>query len=213
MREVDNIFNSMLGKKSAPAPSPYTPVDYLESDGRGQYIDTGIVPNSQYRVVVTAVRRLSNMYLRFGETYSSDRRGFGINEQFPYGALLLYDVTQQSGIGLPAVGIESTYDINKNVLIVTRGGNVFTYTATEATFVGITTIHLFNVHNANQGQLPIMSCIKSALIYDENGTLVCDLQPNVRDSDGVAGMLDVVNDVFHINANPAGDNFLYGYLT
>lgn len=211
MRLVDNIFNSMLGGKAET--SSYTYYDYLESDGNGQYIDTDVVPNSQYRMVVTSVRRASNQYLSFGETRSGHSGSFGVKGLFPQGVFFLYNGQLQAGIALPGVSIESTYDINNNVLTVTRSGNVSTYTAPEVTFVGTTTIHLFNVHSANQGQQPTRGCIKSALIYNENGTLVRDLRPAVRDSDGVAGMHDVVNDVFYTNANPAGDNFLYGNLT
>ena len=50
-------------------------------------------------------------------------------------------------------------------------------------------------------------------IYDNNDVLVRDFRPAVRIADGVAGMHDVLNDVFYTNANPAGDNFLYGNLT
>jgi hypothetical protein len=199
-----------LSEPQPAPPVPYIYYDYLESDGNGQYIDTGIVPNSQYRMVVTAIRRVSNQYLRFGETRSNLNGSFGVREQFPQGVYFLYNGQLQAGIALPGVGVESTYDINRNVLTVTRGGSVFTYTSPEVTFVGTTTIHLFNVHNANQGQQPTRACIKSALIYDENGTLVRDLRPAVRIADGVAGMHDVVNDVFYTNANPSGDNFLYG---
>lgn len=208
MREVDRIFNSMLGGKA----ETYTPVDYLESDYRKQFIDTGVIPNSRYRVVVTAVRKAAVNYLFFGETRSGNSGSLGVKEQRTQ-VMFLYNGQQQTGIAPPGVGVESTYDINNNVLTVTRSGNVSTYTSPEATFVGTTTLFLFGMNSANQGPEFTKSCIKSALIYDDNDVLVRNLHPKVRDSDGVAGMLDVVNNIFYTNANPAGDNFLYGNLT
>ena len=56
MRLVDNIFNSMLGKGKT---ETYTLVDYLESDGNRQYIDTGVKVGGSWSVEIDYLMQMA----------------------------------------------------------------------------------------------------------------------------------------------------------
>lgn len=211
MRLVDNIFNSMVGKGNT---EPYTLYDYLESNGNGQYIDTGIVPNNNTRVICEYFFRsgVSRTFVFGARTVNRvasfiHRGTSGGQSTADYG-------NGQVNFGAVSANARYTIDANKNVWTLTdEQQQSIVRTFSEQTFVTNCTLTLFAMNsNGNTNNFRDPSAIISAKIYD-NDVLVRDLRPAVRNSDGVAGMLDVVNNVFHANANPAGDNFLYGNLT
>lgn len=206
MRLVDNIFNSMLGGKSE---TSYIDCDYLESDGRKQYINTGYSPNSETRVVCKAQITDTTRFFVFGA-----RNGFGGSAflcRLTNGTNTTVDYDVQRNMSLGSVSLSDIYTIDANKNVWTRtdsGGSVTTVTFTPQAFDVSETLFLFALH-ANeiyQDKGRIFEC----QIYD-NDILVRDYQPKIRKEDGVAGFYDVVNDTFNPSAN--GINFLYGYLT
>lgn len=210
MRQVDMIFNSMVGKGE---PSPYIDCDYLESDGNGQYIDTGVVPNQDTRIVIRAgVKDTSSGIFLFGA-----RTGNGVaqfNMRFTKDSVGMINVNNYGGAsgqigGKSSLGTLALFDCNANVW--SKDGSSATFATTS--FQTNCSIYLFGVHNNNVHNSSLLSaCITgSCQIYDSNGVLVRDYRPKIRREDGVTGFLDMVNDTFNPSAN--GVNFLYGYLT
>ena len=209
------IFNSMVGKGKT---ETYTLYDYLESDGRGQYIDTGVLMSSKLRIVCKCFGRSGyDNLIAFG----GRDRTVGI-EQFlrllspnpsTRGKMTVYYNASQTIIATFVAGEIYDIDFNRNVVsVVGNQGTSRSVTMTAATFAStIINIYLFGLNGSSTPSTPGV-CICECQMYD-NDVLIRDFRPAVRIADGVAGMLDVVNDVFYPSANPAGDNFLYGNLT
>lgn len=199
---------------SEPQPTPppviYTYYDYLESTAADkQWIDTGVVPNNNTRLICEYFFRpgISRAFV-FGARTANRVASFlhrgtsGTQSSADYG-------TNQVNFGAVTANTRYTIDANKNVWTLTNEQQqVVVRTFTEQSFVTNCTLTLFAMNsNGSTTNLRDPSAIVSAKIYD-NGTLVRDFRPAVRIADGVAGMHDVVNDVFYPSAN--GVNFLYG---
>ena len=200
MRLVDNIFNSMVGKGET-----YTPVDYLESTATDkQWIDTGLPADE-------------NTVLNF-KFYIKD---FGVQTYIGYSdasinfQLYQYNRQYYVGYGTQYLRIAQNAKPENNWTEVTLGknsrmdfydGTSATLTFNDETFTTSGNVYLFarNSTYSNYFRDLRLSEIKR---YD-SGVLTQDFQPKLRNSDGVAGMHEVVNDVFYPSAN--GVNFLYG---
>lgn len=215
MRLVDNIFNSMLGKSES---SPYTYYDYLESDSRGQYIDTGVLVSSSLRVVCKCLGRSGYTNIVAFGGRDAPNKEFSCRLCSPSTGYIgkttaSYRGSQQYSLGTFVANEIYTIDANMNVWTRTDSGGVTT-TATLPTATFASTYRTLNLFGFNGTSTPSTpgAVICECQIYD-NGILVRDFRPAVRNDDGVAGKHDVVNDVFYTNANPSGDNFLYGNLT
>lgn len=211
MRQVDMIFNSMVGKGK---PSPYIDCDYLESDGNGQYIDTGILTSSKLRIVCKC----------FGRSGYTNLVAFGSRDGFNSKELSLRLCSESSGVeGKMTVTYGSSgqtaivtfvageiYDIdfNRNVVTVTGSqGTSGTITKAVTAFAStIRNMYLFGFNGTSTPSVPGV-CICECQIYDNN-VLVRDYRSKIRREDGVTGFLDMVNDTFNPSAN--GVNFLYG---
>ena len=210
MRHVDRIFNSMVGKGKTVT---YTLYDYLESDGNGQYIDTGMpaTDNTSISLDISLTNRDTKTYI--GNSVTSGRT-FTFQQSYsgPVFDINIDGVSQRLP-DLRAPGFKygewNSLTIGKNIHLVHSNGAVYDYTLTPSEFTTNGNIYLF----ADNGKGGAGRCRMKQVERHDSGVLTQLLHPAVRNSDGVAGMLDMVNGVFHINANPAGDNFLYGNLT
>ena len=215
MRKVDNIFNSMLG---ASKPSPYTYYDYIEANGQtGQYIDTGVIVGGDCSIEIDYIwmsRTGGNSYIWICGAVDSSSHYYlrCVNSRFEF----CYHKSINSS---PYITFQKAYAYqrHKNVITIYDGDSVF-YTATPTlrTSSSAYTHYLFSINSEGTPSTSYIftdTRIGAVHIYDSNDVLVRDFRPAVRIADGVAGMHDVLNDVFYTNANPAGDNFLYGYLT
>ena len=212
MRLVDNIFNSMLGKGKT---ETYTLYDYLESDSRGQWIDTGMpaTDNTSISLDISLTNRGIQTYI--GNSVTSERTfAFWQTYSGPIFSIGIDGVSQR----LPDLRNGSVYGewnsltIGKNIHLVHSSGTEYDYVITPSEFTTNGNVYLF-ADNTTNGAARFAKCRMKPVERHDSGVLTQLLHPAVRDSDGVAGMLDVVNNVFHTNANPAGDNFLYGNLT
>lgn len=212
MRQIDRIFNSMMGKGKT---ETYTLYDYLESDGNGQYIDTGMpaTNNTSISLDISLTYRDTQTYIgnsvengmgfRFIQSYSGpvfDINIDGVSQRLP---------DLRAGF---KYGEWNSLTIGKNIHLVHSSGTEYDYVLTPSEFTTNGNIYLF-ADNRNRGATSFAKCRMKQVERHDSGVLTQLLHPAVRDSDGVAGMLDMVNNVFHANANPAGDNFLYGNLT
>jgi hypothetical protein len=209
----------MLGKGET---EPYTYYDYLESDGNGQYIDTGLKGYNDTSMVFHYLSCNSNKAGIFGAYDSNNGGATSANE------LLAYFANGHMYYGKGNGWTNAITDIrpkNKQYTldVAWLGGNSTKFTLTnidtqevrEATMSRALTetsmsLLLFAINDStNGGATRNYNSLKMGRVerYD-NGVLTQDFRPAVRNADGVAGMHDVVNDVFYPSAN--GVNFLYG---
>lgn len=213
MRLVDNIFNSIVGKGDT---APYTYYDYIEANGQtGQYIDTGVIVGGDCSIEIDYIWMSrgggnTSIWMCGGQDSSSlsyrlrSSNGRFIPRYF------------NSDIDSPYITFQKAYAYqrHKNAITIYDGDNVF-FTVTP-TLRAISPAYTHYLFSSNGAGTPASSYaltdtrLGRVRIYDSNDVLVRDFRPAVRNADGVAGMHDVLNDVFYTNANPAGDNFLYG---
>ena len=211
MRLVDEIYNSMMDKGKT---ETYTLYDYLESDGNGQYIDTGMpaTDNTSIRLDISLTERGSQTYI--GNSVASGRT-FTFQQSYsgPVFDISIDGVSQRlPDLRTPGFkyGEWNSLTIGKNIHLVHSSGTEYDYVLTPSEFTTDGNIYLF-ANNGIRGAEAATCRMKQVERYDSE-VLTQLLHPAVRDSDGVAGMLDMVNNVFHANANPSGDDFLYGNL-
>ena len=212
MRKVDMIFNSMVGKGKT---ETYTLYDYLENDGNGQFIDTSVLTSSALRIVCKCFGRSGyNNLVAFGSRDGYNSREISLRLCSPSAGMTdkitssYSSSTSQRVIATFIAGEIYDIDFNRNVVsVVGNQGTSGSVTMAAATFASTTrNIYLFGFNGTSTPSTPGV-CICGCQIYD-NDVLVRAFRPAVRIADGVAGMLDVVNDVFYPSAN--GVNFLYG---
>ncbi len=187
-----------------PAGSGYTQVAYLQSDGH-QYIDTGITPNASYRYTI-----------KWQPTSAT-----GVNGSNTYKVFGSDGVTGGESITLGHANTQNFYWVRYNTaannspsITDTFGLNMIDVTATEGsiTINGTTrsqaleqnlsansnNVYLFCT-NASGASMFAIGKIYTFQIYNDE-SLVQDLVPARRNSDGVLGMYDTVSDTFFTNA-------------
>lgn len=219
MRKIDEIYNSMLGKNGG-----YTGFcDWIATGGNRQYIDTGVKGYNDTSMVFHYLSCNGATGI-FGAYDNNDGGATSANELLAYFA----NNHMYYGKGNGWTGaITAIYPNNKQYTldVAYQGGNstkfILTNIDTQETFeptinrsLSETTMSLllFAINDStNGGATRNYNSLKMGRVerYDNN-VLTQDFRPYV--DNGIAGMLDVVNNVFHPNANPAGDNFLYGYF-
>ncbi len=192
--------------------SSYTYYDYLESDGRLQYIDTGVVPNNNTRVICEYFFRsgVSRAFV-FGARTENSTASF-LHRGTSSGYSTADYGNKQVNFGAVTANTRYTINANKNIWTLTSEQiQPIVFIFSEQTFVTNCTLTLFalNQNGGYHSHFRDPSAIISAKIYD-NDVLVRDYRPAVRNADGVSGMHDVANDVFKPSEN--GVNFLYGNL-
>ena len=190
-----------------PAPAPYTYYDYLESDGNGQYIDTGMPATDKTTISldISLTNRGDQVYIgnsvtsgrffTFSQTYSGPIFNISIDGVF------------QRLPKLSPYGEWNSLTIGKNIHLVHSSGTEYDYVLTPSEFTTNGNIYLF-ANNTINGAIRFAKCRMKSVERRDGGVLTQLFHPAVRNSDGVSGMHDVVNDVFYPSAN--GVNFLYG---
>lgn len=191
-------------------PSSYKQLAFIQSSGT-QYIDTGFTPNQDTRLDMVAVPLSAadagdgTGFIPYGAGQGYDSNAFECytaNGQYEFNYAGQYDF-----LGSPAVNQTVTISHNKNIVTLDVDGTQYTKTFTYKSFTAPYTMTLFGIHRNSvlRGLLRLYSC----QIYD-NGTLIRNFVPAERGSDGVAGLYDLVNDVFYTNAGSG--SFTVGYL-
>ncbi len=178
-------------------PSGYTELEYIESTGT-QWIDTGYKPSNNTKVDITvSLASVVNGHIFGSRMTNTGGGGFAaatISNVFAFD----YNGNRVAGIS-PTVG--TVYRIVKNGAEnqISYGTTVNTYSNSASTFSVDATMALFGINTAGT----ITSSAASIKIYsaqiEESGVLVRDFVPARRDSDGVIGMYDTVNNVFYTN--------------
>lgn len=220
MRQVDAIYNSMMGKGET---APYIDCDYIESDGNGQYIDTGLKGYNDTSMVFHYLSCIGETGV-FGAYDYNNGSSTSANELLAYFSANHLYIGKGSGW---TDAITALYPDRKQYKldVAWQGGNAtkFIITNIDTQEVKEKTINraltetpmsllLFAVNDGTTGNVRYnTNSLKMGHVerYDNN-VLTQDLYPKVRRADMQAGMLDIVNDVFYPSAN--GVNFLYGNL-
>lgn len=174
-------------------PSGYKKVDYIQRT-TNQYIDTGVVPNS-----TTMMQTKINMYETTGGMiigYSNSTSD--LYRLFNYSNNFYFDIWQDSGVNR----INGGSWPNNTIIEIEFGNHYVKDLSTNTTIISGTTIdnkivpdtiRIFNNSGSANG------CIYYLKIYD-NSTLVRDFIP-CRNSDGVAGLYDIINNQFYHSAS------------
>lgn len=189
------VMPMMLRAAAVDAAIGYTSVSYIGFTGT-QYIDIGFKPNNNTRAVI-------DMYIPegngsdyvpvFGTRDAQNIRAFVLwqdangNARHDYG-----DANRVSSIPLEG---RLTVDVNKNVLTIgdrTDTMSAATFSCSYNMMLGTLTT------GASLDDRRAVMDVYSFKVYD-NGELVRDMSPVVRDSDSKPGLYDSVNDVFYTN--------------
>lgn len=194
---VNNVFYGNSGGGSFY--SNYTWLDYLQSSGT-QYINTGVIPNSNTRIVIKA--QLDTPHSIYGVNQSG--ANFNITGSSSNGGVVYYYWGGGGASKMTNLFSEvHIFEQNKNICYV---DNDIYHTYTNSSWAATAPIFLFGRNNGtalnDSGTARIYSC----QIYD-NGTLVRDFVPCL--TNGTPGMYDLVNSAFYANAG--SDNFKIGY--
>ena len=181
--------------------SEYTQVEYLQSTGT-QWLDIGATINTATDTVECIFQNTeSNVYKWFFGEHDNNARfalgsGDGANKR-------------NVAYGSNTYKVADTQQYNSQHTFVADENGVFidgTKIANFASFASTSTLYLFNL-NLNSGNYTA-----SAKIWrykqTRNGELIRDFIPCVRNTDGIAGMYDLVTDTFFTNQGTG--EFLYG---
>lgn len=172
--------------------SGYTRVEYIGSSGT-QYIDTGFKPNQDTRITCkakVAIGSKTNWLLSAGGKF------------YFAGSLNGYYV---SGYNSKAVPFSTECNTNE-AFTVDANKSVWTFMSDT---VGDTVEHTYANFSCDSNLLLFAYLINGSLTYGsvsiyscriyDNGTLVRDFVP-CKNANGVAGLYDLVNNVFYTNA-------------
>ena len=187
---------------NAALPAGYTELDYIASSGT-QYIDTGVVPQANTRVVCdfqfSSVPSGLNWRCGWGSQQSKEAFLFGsAGDQPNFIAYVSSDWTI-SDTGVPLDAARHVFDLARGSLKFDN--NEFATVATLGnTAESGQTLYLFAGHVEWTAAVTYYCNMKiySCQIYSGD-TPVRDFVPARRDSDDAVGLYDTVNDVFYMN--------------
>lgn len=182
--------------------SNYTAIDYLESTGT-QYIDTGYIPNEKTKFDITFAANSANAGIDcplFGvraSDYSNSYLFWCHAEGFSGGASQIIFNGTKSNVGY--------FTVDKKYNIVIQNGS-YSINGTTSSFTSVSAgtpnknLILFGLSNGgNIDGRKFAGRLYAFKIWD-NGTLVRDYIPAIRNSDGVAGLYDKVEGKFYTNS-------------
>ena len=197
-------------------PSAYQEVEYIESDGTGQYIDTGFLPSDNCSATFDFALDLP---ISAGGVFIGGSRESSGVKQFYF---MMQDVSSKTTISVKMSGDNFTHSKQINntspssavtilprskVAIALNGGNYYndivcgeqksgTITAFSSTY----SVHLFGINNGGTNSQQTGDIYFYGFKAYTGVTLVRDLIPCYRIADNEIGMYDIVNDVFYTNA-------------
>lgn len=196
---VNNVFYTNKGSSNfgsptvspGSLPSGYTKYNYIQSSG-AQYIDTGIKPNQDTRVVCdTLFPKNNTASWLFGARETTTSNNFGF---LTYQSYYRSDYNNGPGGQITDTVDRVIVDKNKNV---TSFDNEVKDGLTYAEFQSPYNLYLFANNNAGTVGGQSTATIYSCQIY-ANGALVRDFVPCTNPS-GTAGLYDLVNNAFYSN--------------
>lgn len=200
-------------------PQGYTEVEYIENKNRA-YIDTGFKPNQDTRIVFKMQCVTSTSYGRLiGCGNYNKANGIQFDYETGYNGTLHISWGHLTSwtIYSNCVGDYNVheYDWDKNYFYRDKGTtNQFSASTTYTNFQCTDNLGIFTYINngqpsSNYSTEALLGKMFSFQIYD-NGTLVRDLVPCIRDNDNTVGAYDIVNDVFYYPPNYASYPLIAG---
>lgn len=216
------VFNSTEGWVEQPSrlPSGYTEVEYIQNTGTS-YIEIDFKPNTNTRILTEMQAVSTANYPRlFGAGAWNSVSGTNFDYQTQSGVFCIH----MSWFGragwspytsFPFDYVKHTYDLNKNNLYLdgtSVGSTSFTTTYQATDNLGVFTYINNNRPSSSSywGREHFKGNMYSFKVYD-NGTLVRDLVPCIKDSDNTVGAYDIVNDVFYtVPSGYSTDKFVAG---
>lgn len=185
-------------------PSGYNQVEYIESSGT-QYINTGVKPNTNTRMVLTAqVLSSQKTEGHLASVVTSDAALFFVLSLRPVSGIMTYATRYGTSALSPFPTSVTPYgkhvfDKNKGVTKI----DAETVTVTSGAFQIDKQLTLF-ARNAASGKIDAFTSMKlyECKIYDGT-TLIRDFVP-CRRTNTTPGLYDLVNNVFYENAG-SGD--------
>ena len=182
--------------------SDYTALEYIETNG-SQYIDTGYIPNEKTKFDITFAANSANAGIDcplFGvraSDYSNSYLFWCHAEGFSGGASQIIFNGTKSNVGY--------FTVDKKYNIVIQNGS-YSINGTTSSFTSVSAgtpnknLILFGLSNGgNIDGRKFAGRLYAFKIWD-NGTLVRDFVPCVRNSDGVVGLYDKVGGKLYTNS-------------
>lgn len=215
----DSISGYEWVYQSSRLPVGYTEVEYVENQN-SSYLNTQFKPNQDTRIVAKMQCVTSSQYGRYigaGVYNSRDAIQFDYETNYngtlhvSWGTVASWS-TYSSCVGDYNVHI---YDWDKNYFYRDKGEpNEFSATTSYGTFQCTDNLGIFSTiqndsPSAQYSTEYLFGRLYSLQIYD-NGTLVRDLVPCIRDNDNTVGCYDIVNDVFYYPPNYASYPLIAG---
>jgi len=194
-------------------PSAYQEVSYLETNGKNNYIDTGVVIN-QTTIQDIIITLDVNMYMGSGNgANGKDNTEYLFLGMQPDGKAYTYlggsSGNYQFRDTVVTSGSRHTYKINTSEKTLYRDNeviNVFTSNLGTSNF-NASNFYLGAVSKRTDADYYVKEKIYSCQIT-QNGTLVRNLIPCYRKSDYRPGLYDLANNVFYNNGGTAEDFFI-----
>lgn len=205
-----NVVQIAVGSKvlwrSSPLPSAYQQVEWIRnqviSTSSGSYIDLGF-----------AFDKAATIYLNFTSEIASSQP-FGAAENSGKYRCMISNGSNLSAYGyngtnyitttIPggAKDFELKYELKKGTLKVSNllTGDVSNNLTGQVEYTMTRNLYLFAQNYNTAARIAGNQKVKAFQYYDKNDTLICDLIPCYRKSDGVIGMYDVVRKIFLTNA-------------
>lgn len=182
----------------------YTKLEYIESTGT-QYIDTGFKPNQDTRVVMDFENKgnysgmTTGLCPLLGARNGSSSAVYALwvgATSYPHYGNVAYNKNGSFSID---INTRLIYDFNKNVVSI-GDTSITCSTSTFSTNYNLCllTIDNYGTIESRKASGKLYSC----KVYD-NGVLIRDYIP-VKDSNGAAGLYDVVNDAFYASSGSEG---------
>ena len=184
--------------KASPIPDEYQLVEYLESDGSGQYIDTLYIPQVDSEIIAKMAITSTSGQNVSGITYGSSAGwfNFGYVPGLDPNKLLLSWFTTNTSISGPYVDLD--FHIYERTNSYQKIDGV-TYSNISLTSVPSSlSFYLFYVH-VNYVPLPNVATYKQKFAYFKiriAGEEIKSMYPVYRKADSKPGMYDIVNGVF-----------------
>lgn len=196
-------------------PSGYTEVEYIQnysttsvSTTNLAYLDTNFTPNQNTRTVADMKVDKATTHPRIFGSGAWDKLGYTVTCENTVGASNGYFYYK---FGQANAWQTTNYhsDLNRHTFELNTNGkfiidNTEAATLPTTTFTASTTMVIFTSKMSGGTAINLNEAIYGKMysfkVYD-NGTLVRDLVPCVRDSDNIAGAYDLVNDTFYGSGN------------
>ena len=197
------LWEKVMGR----IPSEYQEVDYiknqLSSATSGSYINLGFSFDTACTFYINFVPSTSSASYIFGAAENSGKLRCMITDQTANTLLYGSSGSAYISVGTAKYNAEKSLkcEMKKGLIKITdllkdgsaQGTSQGAYTMTSNLF-------LFAQNYNGAGRMANATQLKSFSYYDKNDTLICDLVPCYRKSDGVIGMYDIVRKTFLTNA-------------